>query len=154
MPVALAKRAKPSRIVAVCGIAFGIRHTTRTPCGPSSAESAALRAVKRFERVYAVIGSEKMPPRPEWYQGREAVRQFFAAVWVLDPGRRRVLPLAAAVYRRPPTPGAPYEASRITLVTIRDGAGCPADALRLPAALPALWACDPLTRCAISSRLR
>jgi RNA polymerase sigma-70 factor (ECF subfamily) len=68
-----------------------------------------------------------MPPQPEWYLGREAVRQFFGVVWERDSARRRLLPLAAngglavAVYRRPLTSDAPYEPSGITLVTIRSG---------------------------------
>jgi RNA polymerase sigma-70 factor (ECF subfamily) len=68
-----------------------------------------------------------MPPQPEWFSGREAIRQFFAAIWGKDPGQRRLLPLAAngelgvAIYRRSPAPDARYEASGITLVTIRAG---------------------------------
>src|SRR5262249_20533505 len=42
MPAAVANFSKFSRIVAVSGIALGIRHTTRTPCGASSAESVRL----------------------------------------------------------------------------------------------------------------
>ena len=66
-----------------------------------------------------------MPPQPEWFAGREAIVSFFAAVWAADPGRRRLLPLGAnggpavAVYRRPTTPNAVYEASGIVLVEIR-----------------------------------
>jgi len=68
-----------------------------------------------------------MPPQPEWFAGREAIRQFFAAVWSVQPGQRRLLPLGAnggpavAVYRRPMTPNAAYEVAGITLLAIRGG---------------------------------
>lgn len=68
-----------------------------------------------------------MPPQPEWLAGREASRRFFAAVWSAAPGQRRLLPLGAnggpavAVYRRPMTPNAVYEAAGITLLAIREG---------------------------------
>jgi RNA polymerase sigma-70 factor (ECF subfamily) len=68
-----------------------------------------------------------MPPQPEWFAGREAIRRFFAAVWSAEPGQRRLLPLGAnggpavALYRRPMTPNAVYEAVAITLLAIRGG---------------------------------
>src|SRR5262245_43478745 len=43
-PAAVANFLKFSRIVAVSGIAFGIRHTTRNPCEASSAERVRLSA--------------------------------------------------------------------------------------------------------------
>jgi len=68
-----------------------------------------------------------MPPQPEWFAGREAIRQLFAAMWSAQPGRRRLLPpaanggLAVALYRQPPAPNAVYEASGIVLFTLRNG---------------------------------
>jgi RNA polymerase sigma-70 factor (ECF subfamily) len=68
-----------------------------------------------------------MPPQPEWFEGREAVGQFFAAMWSAQPGRRRLLPLAAnggpavAVYRQPMTANAAYEPGGITLLALHDG---------------------------------
>lgn len=67
-----------------------------------------------------------MPPQPEWYSGREAVRTFFEMVWAAVPGERRLLPLAAnggpavAVYRRS-VAGSTFEATGLTLLTLRDG---------------------------------
>jgi RNA polymerase sigma-70 factor (ECF subfamily) len=67
-----------------------------------------------------------MPPQPEWYSGRDAVRQFFEMVWAAMPGERRLVPIAAnggpavAVYRRS-QPDSAFEATGITLLTLREG---------------------------------
>ncbi|HET7539446.1 MAG TPA: RNA polymerase subunit sigma-70 [Polyangiaceae bacterium] len=68
-----------------------------------------------------------MPPQPEWFAGREAIAQFFAAMWSERPGQRRLVPLAAnggpavAVYRRLSRPNAVWEPSGITLLTLHEG---------------------------------
>jgi RNA polymerase sigma-70 factor (ECF subfamily) len=68
-----------------------------------------------------------MPPHPERFAGREAIRRFFAAVWSAEPGQRRLLPLGAngvpavALYRRPAAPDAGYEAVAVFLLAIRGG---------------------------------
>jgi RNA polymerase sigma-70 factor (ECF subfamily) len=90
----------------------------------STWESGDLDA---FSAMLADDALLSMPPQPEWFAGRDAVSRFFGAIWAADPARRRLLPLAAngglavATYRRPPTPGAQYEASSITLVNICAG---------------------------------
>jgi RNA polymerase sigma-70 factor, ECF subfamily len=82
--------------------------------------------LEAFTALLAEDALFSMPPQPEWYQGREAIGQFFAAIWTRLPGQRRLLPLAAngglgvAVYNRATTPNAVFEAGGITLVTFRD----------------------------------
>ncbi len=66
-----------------------------------------------------------MPPQPEWFAGRHAIRHFFAGIWATLPGQRRLLPLranggpAVAVYRRPTTANALYEPNGIVLIASR-----------------------------------
>lgn len=68
-----------------------------------------------------------MPPQPEWFAGREAVRGFLANLLAVDAPRYRLLPLGAnagpavAVYRRPMTSDAAYEPAGIILLVIRGG---------------------------------
>jgi RNA polymerase sigma-70 factor (ECF subfamily) len=83
--------------------------------------------LEAFTALLAEDAVFAMPPQPEWFAGRIAIAQFFAAIWAALPGPRRLLPLAAngglavAVYNRPPEPGAVFHAAGITLVTFRDG---------------------------------
>lgn len=83
--------------------------------------------IDAFASLLAEDARFSMPPQPEWFAGRDAVRQFFATIRAADPARRRLLPVAAngglavAVYRRATTPDALFEAAAITLLTIRDG---------------------------------
>jgi RNA polymerase sigma-70 factor (ECF subfamily) len=83
--------------------------------------------LQAFTALLADDALFSMPPQAEWYRGREAIGQFFAAIWAALPGQRRLLPLAAngglgvAVYNRSTTPDALFQAGGITLVTFRDG---------------------------------
>jgi RNA polymerase sigma-70 factor, ECF subfamily len=82
--------------------------------------------VAAFGAVLADDALFSMPPQPEWYAGRAAISGFFAQIWAVQPGERRLLLIAAngapavAVYRRRPTPGAEFEPSGITVLTIRN----------------------------------
>ena len=68
-----------------------------------------------------------MPPQPEWFAGRDAVRRFLASLLTVDARQYRLLPLGAnagpavAVYRRRMTSNAAYEAAAIILLAIRGG---------------------------------
>jgi len=83
--------------------------------------------VQAFTALLAADALFSMPPQPEWYEGREAIGQFFGAIWAKLPGDRRLLPLAAngglgvAVYNRPTTANAVFQATGITLVGLREG---------------------------------
>ena len=106
---------------------------------PPEASTSEAALVRRFIQAWesgdlasftALLAEDallSMPPQTEWYVGREEVGRFFAAAWAALPGERRLLPVAAngavalAAYRRPPTPGAAFEPSAITLLTLRDG---------------------------------
>ncbi len=100
----------------------------------SSSEAAVVRRfiaawesgdAEAFSAVLVDDARFNMPPQPEWFLGREAISQFFAAIWAAQPGERRLLPIAAngapavAVYRRAPTPGAHFEPAGITVLAIR-----------------------------------
>ncbi|HWO13658.1 MAG TPA: RNA polymerase subunit sigma-70 [Polyangiaceae bacterium] len=99
----------------------------------SSADAALLRRFMRaweggdLDTLAALLADDallSMPPQPEWFAGREAIRQFFATVWSAVPGRRRLVPVGAnggpafALYRQP-APDSPHEAVAITLVAVR-----------------------------------
>jgi RNA polymerase sigma-70 factor (ECF subfamily) len=68
-----------------------------------------------------------MPPRPEWFAGREVVRRFLASVLAAEPHEYRLVPIGAnagpavAVYTRPMKPNAAYEATAINVVAFRGG---------------------------------
>jgi RNA polymerase sigma-70 factor (ECF subfamily) len=67
-----------------------------------------------------------MPPQPEWYAGRAAIRQFLAHVMAARPRRYRLVPIGAngqpavAVYTAPPTDGE-FRGEAINVLTMRDG---------------------------------
>jgi RNA polymerase sigma-70 factor (ECF subfamily) len=112
------------------------REGDSAPPEASSSDAALLRRfittwesrdLDAFTALLADDALLSMPPQPEWFAGREAIRRFFAAVWSAEPGQRRLLPLGAnggpavALYRRPMTPNAEYEAAAIILLAIRGG---------------------------------
>src|SRR4029079_12704249 len=45
--------------------------------------------LEAFSALLADDALLSMPPQPEWYAGRDAIVQFFAAVWSKMPGQRR-----------------------------------------------------------------
>lgn len=109
-------------------------HREAAPTRVSSSDADLLRRfiaswesgdVKAFSALLADDALFSMPPQPEWFAGRAAIGQFFAAIWAAQPGPRRLLPLAAnggpalALYRQT-TPNAPYEPGGITLLTLRN----------------------------------
>jgi RNA polymerase sigma-70 factor (ECF subfamily) len=87
-------------------------------------ESGDLEA---FTALLADDAILSMPPQPEWFAGREAVRGFLAGVFGGEPRQFRLVPISAnaqpafAVYSRPKNGNASYEAVAITLLTIRGG---------------------------------
>jgi RNA polymerase sigma-70 factor (ECF subfamily) len=111
--------------------------TARADTAPPDVSSSDAALLRRFIATWesgdldafsALLADDailSMPPQPEWYAGRDAIREFFAAVWSASLGRRRILALAAngwpalAVYRL--TPNAVYEPSGIMLLAIRGG---------------------------------
>lgn len=111
-------------------------HRQDTPSTQVAASDSAL--LRRFivawesgdlEAFSALLADDalfSMPPQPEWLRGRAAIAQFFAHIWAVLPGRRRLVPLAAngglgvAIYNQSPTAGSPWQAAGITLVTFRD----------------------------------
>lgn len=111
------------------------RRVESPPAPLSSADSALLqRFIETWESgdtaaFTALLTDDalfSMPPQPEWFAGREAIGQFFAAMWSALPGQRKLLRITAnggpavAVYRRA-TPSAAYEPGGITLLALRDG---------------------------------
>jgi RNA polymerase sigma-70 factor (ECF subfamily) len=106
------------------------------PPEASSSDAALLqRYIKTWESgdldaFTALLADDailSMPPQPEWLAGREAIRQFLASILAADPHQYRLLPLranagpAVAVYHRPRTPNAVYEAAAINLLGFRGG---------------------------------
>jgi len=68
-----------------------------------------------------------MPPQPEWFAGRDAVRRFLASILPAEAREFRCVPLAAngglaaAIYARPMTRDVEYEAAAINVVAVRGG---------------------------------
>jgi RNA polymerase sigma-70 factor (ECF subfamily) len=106
------------------------------PADASSSDADLLRRyittwesgdLDAFTALLADDARLSMPPQPEWFSGREAIRRFLASVLAAQPHQYRLLPLGAnagpavAVYTRPMTPNAVYEAAAITLVAFRRG---------------------------------
>jgi RNA polymerase sigma-70 factor (ECF subfamily) len=106
-----------------------------SPPEVSSSEEALLRRfVNAWEsgdlEAFAALLTDDalftMPPQPEWFSGREAIRRFFAFAWSTIPGERRLLPLranggpAVAVYSRPLGPNTVFRGGAITLLAFRD----------------------------------
>src|SRR5262249_29093985 len=90
----------------------------------STWESGDLDA---FTALLADDALLSMPPQPEWFAGREAIRLFLANVLAAEPRQYRLLAIGAnagpavAVYSRPMRVNADYDAAAITLLTTRGG---------------------------------
>jgi RNA polymerase sigma-70 factor, ECF subfamily len=112
------------------------REGDSAPPEASSSDAALLRRyittwesgdLDAFTALLADDVLLSMPPQPEWFAGREAVRRFLASLLTVDPRQYRLLPLGAnagpavAVYSRLMTPNAAYEAAAIILLAIRGG---------------------------------
>jgi RNA polymerase sigma-70 factor, ECF subfamily len=106
------------------------------PPEPSSAEATLLRRFittwesRDLDAFTALLADDvrlSMPPQPEWYEGREAVRGFLAGVLTIVPRQYRLLPVAAnggpavAIYARPMGATEPYQASAIIVLEARAG---------------------------------
>jgi RNA polymerase sigma-70 factor, ECF subfamily len=79
-----------------------------------------------FTALLAEDARLSMPPLVEWYAGRAAIRQFLANVMTVDPRDYRLVATRAnggpaiAIYARS-GPDAVYQASAITVLTLRGG---------------------------------
>jgi RNA polymerase sigma-70 factor (ECF subfamily) len=86
-------------------------------------ESGDLDAFTGLLAEDAIIS---MPPQPEWYSGRAAIRRFFERVTAAEPRQYRFVSVRAngapgvAVYTRP-MHGGPYKAAGITVFLVRQG---------------------------------
>jgi len=89
----------------------------------STWESGDLDA---FAALLAEDARLAMPPQPEWYAGRDAIRAFLARIMATQPHRYRLVPIAAngraavAVYTAPPT-GGDFRGEAINVLSMRDG---------------------------------
>jgi RNA polymerase sigma factor (sigma-70 family) len=110
-------------------------------CPPSTPYCNALARASRW-RVTSLLRRPCPSPIRRYSVGSSAPGQFFAAIWATLPGQRRLLPLTAngglgvAVYNRPTTPDALFQAGGITWVTFRDGKISAHHPFRRPSALP------------------
>jgi RNA polymerase sigma-70 factor (ECF subfamily) len=79
-----------------------------------------------FAALLAEDARLSMPPQPEWYAGREAIRRFLAHIVATRPHRYRLVPVAAngqaavAVYTAP-LAGGEFRGEAINLVSMRGG---------------------------------
>jgi RNA polymerase sigma-70 factor (ECF subfamily) len=79
-----------------------------------------------FAALLAEDARLSMPPHPEWYAGRDAIRGFLAQVMATHPHRYRLVPVAAngqaavAVYTAPLT-GGEFHGEALNVLSMRDG---------------------------------
>jgi len=79
-----------------------------------------------FAALLAEDARLAMPPRPEWYLGRDAIRRFLAQVMATEPHRYRLVPVAAngqpavAVYTAPLS-GGDFRGEAINVLAMRGG---------------------------------
>jgi len=89
----------------------------------STWESGDLDA---FAALLAEDARLSMPPQPEWYAGREAIRRFLAHIMATQPHRYKLVPVGAngqaavAVYIAPPT-GGDFRGEAINVLAMRGG---------------------------------
>lgn len=82
--------------------------------------------MEKFAALLKEDATYTMPPLPQWYAGRQAIRTFFEWAWKLYDGFR-MLPAAAngqpafAAYSRS-SPEAPWTAHSIHVLTLGKGA--------------------------------
>ncbi len=106
------------------------------PEPPATPDDAALLArfiatwesgdLAAFTALLAEDAVLSMPPQPEWYAGRAAIRRFFERIRATDPRQYRLVPLrangspAVALYARTGEGGA-YQAAGITVLSTGQG---------------------------------
>jgi RNA polymerase sigma-70 factor (ECF subfamily) len=103
---------------------------------PSSADAELLRRyitawesgdLDAFVALLADDAILSMPPQPEWFAGRKAIRRFLVSIVAAKPRQYRLLPLranagpAVAYYSRPATGNGVYDATALSTVEIRGG---------------------------------
>lgn len=103
--------------------------------GSATADQALLRRyittwesgdLDAFAALLAEDARLAMPPQPEWYAGRDAIRAFLAGIIATQPHRYRLVPVAAnggpavAVYTGPPA-GGELRGEAINVLSMRDG---------------------------------
>jgi RNA polymerase sigma-70 factor (ECF subfamily) len=83
------------------------------------------RDLEAFVALLAEDAVLSMPPQPEWYAGRDAIRRFLARMLADEQRRYRSLPTrsngspAVGVYVS--IAGGPFEATAINVLSLRDG---------------------------------
>ncbi|MGA3123537.1 MAG: RNA polymerase subunit sigma-70 [Polyangiaceae bacterium] len=107
-----------------------------TPEAPSSEDEVLLRRyittweggdLDAFTALLADDVRLSMPPQPEWFAGRDAVRRFLASILPAEAREFRCVPLAAngglaaAIYARPMRRDVEYEAAAINVIAVRGG---------------------------------
>jgi RNA polymerase sigma-70 factor (ECF subfamily) len=78
-----------------------------------------------FAALLAEDAILSMPPHPEWYAGREAIKQFFTRLLAAAPRRYRMLPTRAngspAIAFYVSIAGGPFEPAAIAVLSFRGG---------------------------------
>jgi RNA polymerase sigma-70 factor, ECF subfamily len=101
-------------------------------------ESGDLEA---FAALLAEDARLSMPPQPEWFAGREAIRRFLERVLLTRPRRYRLFPLrangglAVAVYTAP-IAGGDFCADAINVLSVRGGLISELTRFGLPSLMP------------------